>query len=250
MGKSGQNLTVVVDNVRNPDNLGGILRVAAAAGCNRVVTTKGCVDAWNSKVVRAAAGAHFHCPIVPMASWSSGLLGPAKVLILDHCEGDDGLDPSHPGGADLGRSREFQKNLESQRSEATDNLANRIVARHGGAKDRAYEDTEALQKAGQLSLKPVRYSDVHLNPQEDVVVVVGGETCGVSREAHLYGLQNRGSRVFVPLSNQMDSLNVVSVVSIVLFQLRCQLVVPAAQNSSYGSPDPYGGHQDRITPLA
>lgn len=44
-------------------------RVAAAIGCKRVIATKGCVDAWQSKALRAGAGAHFHLPIVTNVGW-------------------------------------------------------------------------------------------------------------------------------------------------------------------------------------
>jgi hypothetical protein len=52
-------LSLIVDNVRTPDNLGAVIRVAAAAGARQVLLTKGCVEAWSPKLVRAAAGAHF-----------------------------------------------------------------------------------------------------------------------------------------------------------------------------------------------
>lgn len=34
-------VTIICDNVREPGNLGAILRVAAGAGCERVILTKG-----------------------------------------------------------------------------------------------------------------------------------------------------------------------------------------------------------------
>ena len=34
-------LTIICDNVRTPDNMGGILRVAAAVGAQKVILTKG-----------------------------------------------------------------------------------------------------------------------------------------------------------------------------------------------------------------
>lgn len=49
---------LLLDQVRDPGNLGGILRSAAAAGITRIVTTEGSADPWGPKVVRAAAGAH------------------------------------------------------------------------------------------------------------------------------------------------------------------------------------------------
>ncbi|KAK3560692.1 hypothetical protein QTP86_014539 [Hemibagrus guttatus] len=56
-------LFLICDNVRDPGSLGTILRCAAAAGCDRVLLTQGCVDPWEPKVLRAAMGALF--PVCP-----------------------------------------------------------------------------------------------------------------------------------------------------------------------------------------
>jgi TrmH family RNA methyltransferase len=53
-------LVVVVDQVRDPGNLGTILRTAWAAGVGSLFLGEGTVDVYNPKVVRAAAGAFFH----------------------------------------------------------------------------------------------------------------------------------------------------------------------------------------------
>ncbi len=53
-------LVVVVDQVRDPGNLGTILRTAWAAGVRSLFLGEGTVDVYNPKVVRAAAGALFH----------------------------------------------------------------------------------------------------------------------------------------------------------------------------------------------
>ncbi len=55
---------VVADRLADPGNAGTILRSAEAAGADAVVFTMGAVDPFNPKVVRAAAGATFHVPIV------------------------------------------------------------------------------------------------------------------------------------------------------------------------------------------
>jgi TrmH family RNA methyltransferase len=54
----------VLDRLADPGNLGTVLRTASAAGVQAVFLAPGTVDAYNPKVVRAAAGAHFHLPIV------------------------------------------------------------------------------------------------------------------------------------------------------------------------------------------
>jgi TrmH family RNA methyltransferase len=63
-------LAVVLDTLRDPGNLGTILRTADAAGVQAVFLAPGTVDAYNPKVVRAAAGAHFHVPIIA-AGWEA-----------------------------------------------------------------------------------------------------------------------------------------------------------------------------------
>ncbi|HET90901.1 MAG TPA: RNA methyltransferase [Chloroflexi bacterium] len=61
-------LTLVLDGVRDPGNLGTILRTALAAGVERVLLPPGTVDAYNPKVVRGAMGAHLRLPLV-VAAW-------------------------------------------------------------------------------------------------------------------------------------------------------------------------------------
>jgi TrmH family RNA methyltransferase len=56
-------LTLVVDRMADPGNLGTLLRTARAAGVEVLFLTEGCVDPFNPKVVRAAAGAHIHLPL-------------------------------------------------------------------------------------------------------------------------------------------------------------------------------------------
>jgi TrmH family RNA methyltransferase len=55
---------VVCAGLADPGNAGTILRSAEAAGADAVVFTAGSVDVFNPKVVRAAAGALFHVPVV------------------------------------------------------------------------------------------------------------------------------------------------------------------------------------------
>jgi TrmH family RNA methyltransferase len=56
-------LRLVLDQIRDPGNLGTILRSAEAAGVGQVLLTPGTVDLYNPKVVRGAMGAHFRLPV-------------------------------------------------------------------------------------------------------------------------------------------------------------------------------------------
>jgi RNA methyltransferase, TrmH family len=54
---------ILADGIRDPGNLGTLLRTAEAAGADGLLLAPGTVDAYSPKVVRAGMGAHFHLPI-------------------------------------------------------------------------------------------------------------------------------------------------------------------------------------------
>lgn len=57
-------VVLVADGVRDPGNLGAMLRTAHAVGCRVVVVTDGSVDPHHPKVVRASMGALAHVTVV------------------------------------------------------------------------------------------------------------------------------------------------------------------------------------------
>lgn len=57
-------LVVILDGVRDPGNVGTIIRSADAVGADAVVLGKGCVDLYNPKTVRSTMGSLFHLPIL------------------------------------------------------------------------------------------------------------------------------------------------------------------------------------------
>lgn len=63
------NLLVVLDSLRDPGNLGTLMRTSLAAGADALLLSPGSVDPFSPKVVRSAMGAHFKLPI-RTASWS------------------------------------------------------------------------------------------------------------------------------------------------------------------------------------
>ena len=78
-------LLLVLDQIRDPGNLGTILRGAEAAGVSQVILTSGCVDPWNPKVIRSGMGAHFRLPLIAAESWAAvaGLVGGWSVWLAD-----------------------------------------------------------------------------------------------------------------------------------------------------------------------
>ena len=57
-------LVVLLAHVRDPGNVGSVIRAADAAGADAVLVSGESVDVYNPKAVRASAGSLFHLPIV------------------------------------------------------------------------------------------------------------------------------------------------------------------------------------------
>ncbi len=60
------NFILILDQVRDPGNLGTLIRTAAAAGVDAVILPPNTTDAFAPKVLRAGMGAHFRMPIISM----------------------------------------------------------------------------------------------------------------------------------------------------------------------------------------
>jgi len=66
-------LVAVLEEVRDPGNLGTIIRAADSAGADAVVLSGRAVDLYNPKVVRSTTGSIFHLPVAVGATLSDVL---------------------------------------------------------------------------------------------------------------------------------------------------------------------------------
>jgi len=57
---------LILDSIRDPGNLGTILRTAAAAGVSAVLLSPTCADPYNPKALRGGMGAHFRVVVANM----------------------------------------------------------------------------------------------------------------------------------------------------------------------------------------
>lgn len=98
---SSPSLVTVLAHVRDPGNLGSVLRAADAAGVDAVVVSESSVDAYNSKAVRASTGSLFHLPLVLDVDLPGALAAlrrsGLRVLAADS-SGTRGLDGVVEGG--------------------------------------------------------------------------------------------------------------------------------------------------------
>ena len=96
-------LVVLCDQVRDPGNLGTVIRCADAFGADAVLVSRDSVDVYNAKTVRATTGSLFHLPLaigVDLADAVS-LARNAGLQVF----GADSRAPSHVD--DLARSGEL-----------------------------------------------------------------------------------------------------------------------------------------------
>ncbi|ENN79583.1 hypothetical protein HUJ04_005677 [Dendroctonus ponderosae] len=171
-------ITVICDNVREPGNVGAILRTCSGVGCYQVILTKGCAHLWESKVLRSACGAHFRVKTTPNLQWekiAEQLPPGAHVFIADN---------------------------------------NSVSATSGGVKS-------VRELAANIPV--LSYSAVNFKGAGHVVLVIGGETEGVSAEAYNLASRFNGARINVPLSNGVDSLNSGTALGVVAFEVKRQL---------------------------
>lgn len=74
---------LVLDGIRDPGNMGTLIRLADWFGLEGVLLTEDCVEVWNPKVVQASMGSLAHVPV---------MAGPAAAWLRDwshHCYGAD-----------------------------------------------------------------------------------------------------------------------------------------------------------------
>ena len=55
---------LILEDIQDPGNLGGMLRTALGSGVEAVYCSKGCTDAWSPKALRGGQGAQFYLPVV------------------------------------------------------------------------------------------------------------------------------------------------------------------------------------------
>ncbi|XP_075847720.1 rRNA methyltransferase 3, mitochondrial [Microtus pennsylvanicus] len=196
-------LVLICDNLRDPGNLGTILRSAAGAGCSKVLLTKGCVDAWEPKVIRAGMGAHFQVPIVNNLEWETvpdHLPPDTRVHVADNC----GL-----------HAQVQTSNKASDRDWTCDR---RFLKFH------KYEEEDLDTETRKDWLPKLKVQSYDLDWTEaPAAVVIGGETHGVSLESLQLAESTGGRRLLIPVVPGVDSLNSAMAASILLFEGKRQL---------------------------
>lgn len=91
---------LLIDAVQDPGNLGTMIRTADAAGIDGVIVGQGSADLYNSKVLRAAQGSHFHLPIVQgdLSEWMNRLKNRSIPVYGTSLQNGEAMYVVKPGG--------------------------------------------------------------------------------------------------------------------------------------------------------
>lgn len=82
---------LLLEDVRDPGNMGSILRSAAAAGVQAAWLSPGCADAWSPKVLRGGMGAHFALAIEERVNLAEKLAGFSGLSVAASLQADKSL---------------------------------------------------------------------------------------------------------------------------------------------------------------
>lgn len=224
-------VSVILDNVRDPGNMGTLIRSAAAAGCSQLLLSKGCVDPWELKVLRAGAGSHFRIPIHSGIAWEympSYVTPETAVYLADH-QTIQQLSPSPSEEDSL--NEEASDSEEEEDGEKDDEVRYRILTADGRRLkvDESYRDADDLEECSEIPLPHYEYTAVQYS-KAPCVLVVGGEAHGLSLQAHKLAVDCVGAKVHVPANNGVESLNTAIAASIILYEMRRQMLTSSSSS--------------------
>lgn len=88
------------------------------------------------------------------------------------------------------------------------------------------EDNEVkvFRKIAPIELPTISYYEMDYCKTTPLILVIGGETHGLSDEAYEFARSRRGIRLNIPLLNGIESLNSATTVGILCFEARKQML--------------------------
>lgn len=89
---------LLLEAIRDPGNLGAILRSAAAAGFSRIFLSHDCADVWAPKTLRAGMGAHFVLAIEEHVELAQRISSVAPKVFALSVDGEHDLFETDLGG--------------------------------------------------------------------------------------------------------------------------------------------------------
>lgn len=208
-------LTVICDNIRDPGNLGSIMRAVAGVGCEKLIVMKGCVDLWDSKVLRSAAGTHFRLPIHGFPTWDeipSLISDDSNIFVADSNFGDEYMPQYSP--------ELIQSSLDIFDIDPAELISK--LTFHDRTEELSITNKK-MMKQFLLKLPVMPYYSLDYTRRESVIIL-SGETEGLNFNSCKFLNERKGIRINIPLAKGVDSLNAGVALGIVTFEIKRQFM--------------------------
>ncbi|OWF53888.1 Glyoxalase domain-containing protein 4 [Mizuhopecten yessoensis] len=198
-------LTIILDQIRTPGNMGTIIRSAAAVGCERIIAMQNCVDLWDPKVTRAGAGCHFRVPFHQNVTWKyveNYIPVGARIYLSDKRRPTDKRVTKYTDPMDNGSNIDsLGYNQDDYESDPESDL---IL-------NTSFNDSQVLNEYQHAPLPVSYYSEMDYSRNDHTVLVIGGETRGISVSASGEGVTVESVNEPTGVSPSGDGVTVESV---------------------------------------
>lgn len=173
------------------------------------------------KVLRTGCGGHFRIPIINNIDWtqiSNYIPSTSTIFVADNSADIEavGLGPDF---INYDECDEDEEGVEAEETRYfTLNEQNQPIRI-----DETFNSREEIEKYKEIPLPCYLYSSIKY-PKEHIVLYIGGETCGVDPRIVKLACEFGGRKIKIPMENGMDSLNSAFAMTIILYEIKRQLV--------------------------
>ncbi|CAH8499302.1 unnamed protein product [Schistosoma turkestanicum] len=219
-------VTLILDRISDPGNMGSLIRSGASFGLDSILVTKGSVNIWNDKVIRAGMSGHFRIPVHHGLSWtdisryfgiSDGSSSRVTVFVAD----------PEPLMTDKLIESAWKKEHIDHQSQSISECKMSVECE---AVD--FLTPESTDLAYRLPVQTVPHFAINYVPSDydsakhdcRLAIVLGSEAHGVSPEAYHLTHLTGGSRLVIPSADDVNSLNVLSAASVLLGEIQRQFL--------------------------
>jgi tRNA G18 (ribose-2'-O)-methylase SpoU len=155
-----------------------------------------CVDVWDSKVLRAASGAHFRTKLALSVDWdliAENFVTQDDTVLL----ADSSIQIASNASIVVDEKDHLASNLSWIEREQSPNSRSVEILEGGSIqqRDSSYLDNKSLRAYRKLPLPTVAYDKLSLNFTTSLTLVIGGETHGLSSAAHKLAHEYGGLKV-------------------------------------------------------
>ncbi|XP_033748196.1 rRNA methyltransferase 3, mitochondrial-like [Pecten maximus] len=214
-------LTIILDQIRDPGNMGTLIRSAAAVGCERIIAMQECVDLWEPKVLRSGTGCHFRVPFYRNITWNNveNYIPVGSRIYL--------ADKRRPTDKRVGKYTDPEDDdnvidtLGNDQNDYEDDLETNLIS------NTSFNDLEQVKQYKHAPLPVSSFSDMNYCKNDHTVLVIGGESYGVSLQAHKLAYDMYGQCIMIPMTNGVESVNAAVAGSVIMFEIFNQLHKPS-----------------------